>query len=307
MLAGDRQLRRRPGIPLPGAAGAEPLEPHRPQGLIARDRHLGAEPLPDVLADQPLPGLHRDPRPVQALGVHGVDGLAELPGHRVAAAASPQPVPVDAPGDPGPAALPGPPDQGPLADPGQAQHRGRISAQRGHLGDLGQPPLVQRGDRRIIARPRLAGQGVQRAAAAVAGLCLHQVRIAHRDQLPLPGGEILQPGRLTAPAVRQARRGGRGRPAVTVVDQRPDSGGQLLPVVTAQQHPARVRLEPVHLPRGARQHQPAARRQLDRPAARAAHRPPRQTRALSPNGSARSMARTRCQIRWIANARATAG
>jgi len=230
-----------------------------------------------------------------------VDGLAELLGHRVAAAASPQPVPVDASGDPLPAALAGPPGQGPLADPGQAQHRGGIGAQASHLGDLGQPPLVQRGGRRIIARPWLTGQEVQRAAAAISGLRLHQVGVAHRDQFPLPGGEVLQPGRLTAPAARQARGGGRDGPAVAVVDQCPDGGGQFLPVVAAQQHPAGVRLELVHLPLGARRHQPAARRQLDRPARRAAHRPPqaapRQTRALSPNGTARSIARARCQIR----------
>ena len=301
MLAGERQLRRRPGVTLPGAAGTEPFDPHRPQGLIAGNRHLRAEPVPDVLADQPFPGLHRDPRPVQAFGMHCVDGLAELPGHRVMPAASPQPVPVDASGDPEPAALAGPPDQGPFADAGQAQNHGRISAQAGHLGDLGQPPLVQRGGRRIVARPWFTGQGVPRAAAAVAGLCLHQVGVAHRHQLPLPAGEVLQPGRLAAPAARRARGGGRGGPAVAVVDQRPDSGGQLVPVVAAQQHPACVRLELLHLPLGAGQHQPAAHGQLHRPARCAAHRPPlvapRQTRALSPNGPARSMARARCQIR----------
>ena len=211
-----------------------------------------------------------------------------------------QPVTVDASGDPVPAACHGPPDQGALADPGQTQHRGRIGTQASHLGDLGQPPLVQRGGRRVIIRSRLTWQGVQRAAAPVAGLCLHQVRVAHGDQLPLPGGEVFKPGRLTAAAERRAR-GGRGWPAVAVADQRPDGGGQLLPVVAAQQHPACVRLELVHLPLGARQYQPAARRQLDRPARTAAHRParvlPRQTRVPSPNGRARSIARIRCQIR----------
>ena len=233
--------------------------------------------------------------------MHRVDSLPDLLGDDGPLASAAQPVPVDAPGDPGPAALPGPPGQGPFADPAQPQHRGRVGAQGGHLGDLGHPPLMQRGDRRIIARPRLAGQRVQRAAAAVAGLGLHQVRVARGDQLPLPGGEILQPGRLPSPAIRQARDGGRGGQAVAAIDQRPDRGGQLLPVVAAQQYPAGVRFKLAHLPPCACQHQPAARRQFHRPAARAVHSPlraaPRQTRALSPNGTARSMARTRCQIR----------
>jgi hypothetical protein len=37
-----------------------------------------------------------------------------------------------------------------------------------------------------------------------AGPGCHQARVARRDQLPLPGGEILQPGRLPAPAMVQA-------------------------------------------------------------------------------------------------------
>ena len=175
--AGDRQPGRRPGIPLPGAAGTEPSGPGPPQRPVGRNSHLRAEPFPDVLADQPVLGGHRDPRPAQALAVHRTDGLPDLLGDAGPLRSAAQPVPVDAPGDPVAAALAGPPGQGALADTGQAQHRGRSGAQRGHLGDLGQPPLAQRGDRRIIIRPRLAGQGVQRAAGAVAGLRLHQVRV----------------------------------------------------------------------------------------------------------------------------------
>ena len=84
MLAGQRQLRRRPQVLLPGAAGTEPLGPDPPQRPVGGNlHHAGAEPVQHVLADELLLGRHRRPRPVQAVGADREDGLPQLPGHQV--------------------------------------------------------------------------------------------------------------------------------------------------------------------------------------------------------------------------------
>lgn len=72
-----RQLTRA-DVTLPGTARPEPVTPGPAQGVVAGNRDVRPERLPDVLADLDAFGAHRDPRTVQGLFPDREDRFPDL-------------------------------------------------------------------------------------------------------------------------------------------------------------------------------------------------------------------------------------